>query len=308
MFAMTSGTQLGYTKESDWGVTPSTPPWQIVRMTGESFEITRETIQSAEITPNRGITDLIHVSGGAGGGFNFELSYGTYDDLFASLLYGAWNSNVLKNGTTQSSFSFEEKFLVDAGSYNYLRYTGMIPNSMSMSIANKAAITGAFDFLGKGGSVSDAAVASATYVDPTETPILSGSAHMGTITFGSFATAKISKIDFNITNKLMAANVIGSLENADIGAGQFEVTGNMEIYYEDKSIYEAFLNETEISLSLTMGKTTGNKYTIEFPRIKISAANVTAPQQDQYVMLPLSFQALQDPTEDATIIVTRAVA
>ena len=102
MFAMSDGSQLGYIKEATWGTTPAKPAWQILRLTGESFKIARETKQSAEITPERNVSDLIHIGGGAEGGFNFELSYGAYDDIFAAMLYGAWDDNVLVNGVTQS--------------------------------------------------------------------------------------------------------------------------------------------------------------------------------------------------------------
>lgn len=308
MFAMADGSQLAYIKEETWGTTPATPAWQIMRLTGESFKIARETKQSAEITPERNVSDLIHIGGGASGGFNFELSYGAYDDIFASMLYGEWVDNVLKNGVTQSSLSFEKKFLVDAATYNYFRYTGMVPNTMSLSIAAGEIITGSFDFMGKGGTVAAAAIASSTYLDAAAENVLSASSHVGAMSLGSFATAKILKIDMSATNNLMAAKVIGSLDNADIGAGQFNVSGNVEIYFEDKAVYEAYLNATEMAMSVTMGTGTGKKYTIDLPRIKFSDGEVIASGQNSYVMANMSFQALGDPTEECTMKITRAVA
>ena len=308
MFAMADGTQLSFIKEAVWGTTPATPAWQIGRMTGESLKITRETKQSSEITPARNVSDLIHVGGGAEGGFNFELSYGAYDDIFASMLYGEWVDNVLKNGVTQSSLSFEKKFLVDVATYNYFRYTGMVPNTISLSISAGEIITGSFDFMGKGGSVAATAVASSTYVEAEAENVLSASSHVGALSLGSFATAKILKVDLSASNNLQTARVIGSLDNADIGAGLFNVSGSVEIYFEDKTVYEAYLNATEMALSVTMGITTAEKYTIELPRIKFSDGEVVASGQNGYVMANMSFQALGDPTEECTMKITRAVA
>lgn len=308
MFAMADGTQLSFIKEATWGTTPATPAWQIGRMTGESFKITRETKQSAEITPARNISDLIHVGGGAEGGFNFELSYGAYDDIFASMLYGTWVDNVLKNGVAQSSLSFEKKFLVDTATYNYFRYTGMVPNAMNLSIAAGEIITGSFDFLGKGGTVAAAAIASSTYVDAAAENVLSASSHVGALSLGSFSTAKILKVDLSASNNLQTARVIGSLDNADIGAGLFNVSGSIEIYFEDKAVYEAYLDATEMALSITMGITTAEKYTIALPRIKFSDGEVFASGQNGYVMASMPFQALGDPTTDCTMQITRAVA
>ena len=307
MFAMADGSQLAYIKESEWGTTPATPAWQILRLTGESFKIARETKQSAEITPERNVSDLIHIGGGASGGFNFEMSYGAYDDIFASMLYGAWDDNVLVNGVTQSSLSFEKKFLVDTATYNYFRYTGMVPNTMNLSIAAGEIITGSFDFMGKGGSVAATAIASSTYVDAAAENVLSASSHVGALSLGSFATAKILNLNLSATNNLMSARVIGSLDNADIGAGQFNVSGSVEIYFEDKAVYEAYLNATEMALSVTMGSITAKKYTIELPRIKFSDGEVVASGQNSYVMANMSFQALGDPTEECTMKITRAV-
>lgn len=308
MFAMADGTQLSFIKEAVWGTTPATPAWQIGRMTGESLKITRETKQSSEITPARNVSDLIHVGGGAEGGFNFELSYGAYDDIFASMLYGEWVDNVLKNGVTQSSLSFEKKFLVDAATYNYFRYTGMVPNTMSLSISAGEIITGSFDFMGKGGTVAAAAIASSTYLDAAAENVLSASSHVGALSLGSFATAKIQKVDLSASNNLQTARVIGSLDNADIGAGLFNVSGSIEIYFEDKSVYEAYLAATEMALSVTMGITTAEKYKIDLPRIKFSDGEVIASGQNSYVMASMSFQALGDPTEECTMKITRAVA
>ena len=223
------------------------------------------------------------------------------------MLYGTWDDNVLANGVTQSSLSFEKKFLVDTATYNYFRYTGMVPNTMNLSISAGEIITGGFEFMGKGGTVAATAIASSTYPDATANNVMSASSHVGALSLGSFATAKILKIDMSATNNLMAAKVIGSLDNADIGAGQFNVSGNIQIYFEDETVYSAYLNATEMAMSVTMGTGTGKKYTIDLPRIKFSDGEVIASGQNSYVMANMSFQALGDPAEECTMKITRAV-
>jgi len=83
--------RLAYVVESIPGTTPTTPALQIVRLTGESLDVTRENIVSSELRADRNVMDLIQVGGGAGGGMEFELSYGTYDDLLASALQSSWS-------------------------------------------------------------------------------------------------------------------------------------------------------------------------------------------------------------------------
>ena len=82
--------RLAYVVESIPGTTPTTPALQIVRLTGESLDVTRENIVSSELRADRNVMDLIQVGGGAGGGVVFELSYGTYDNWLASALQRSW--------------------------------------------------------------------------------------------------------------------------------------------------------------------------------------------------------------------------
>lgn len=82
-------TRLGYIRETTPGETPATPELTEVRITGESFanEITNTTSQ--EIRADRQITDLVQTSQGATGGFSYEFSFGTFDELIAAALQSA---------------------------------------------------------------------------------------------------------------------------------------------------------------------------------------------------------------------------
>lgn len=308
MFAMADGSQLAYIKEATWGTTPATPAWQIMRLTGESLKVTRETKTSAEITPERDVMDHIQVAGGAAGGFNFELSYGAYDAILESLMYNEWETNVLKNGVLQVPLSFEKKLLIGEDTYSYLRYTGMIANSMSLNVSANDVITGSFDFLGKGGSVAAAAIASSTYLDATTEDVINATSHIGALTFGSFTSPKILSVSLNVSNNLMTAPVLGSLDSGDIGAGRFDVSGSIEVYFQNSDIYAAFLAATASSLTMTLGATTGKKYTIALPKIKFSDAEIYASAQNSYVMCSVPFQAIYDSVSECTMQITRAVA
>lgn len=79
-------------KESTWGVLPNTPTWTPTRMTGESLNNDITTEQSQEIRPDRALTDLVNVDAAVGGGIDFELSYGSFDDLLEALLMSSWTT------------------------------------------------------------------------------------------------------------------------------------------------------------------------------------------------------------------------
>ncbi len=106
-----SQSQLFFVKESVFNTTPASA-LQTLRSTGESLARAIENIVSNEIRQDRQIPDLILTSGQSGGGLDFELSYTTYDDLFAGALYTDWvgvgggSTELLTSGASASNLEF----------------------------------------------------------------------------------------------------------------------------------------------------------------------------------------------------------
>lgn len=101
MFGNSSTVQLGYAKESAFGVIPVVGNYKLLRMTGESLDYAINKETSAEINATRTVSSQVPVSAAASGGVNAEISYLEYDDLIESVLqstYGAYGTNGV--GTT----------------------------------------------------------------------------------------------------------------------------------------------------------------------------------------------------------------
>lgn len=97
--ADTARSQLYYSEEVTWGVTPAIA-LKAMRFTGETLNYSIDTTQSKEIRSDRQITDLIRTDVEPGGNVNFELSYGAPDDLFQGALFNAWLTAVSMSGST----------------------------------------------------------------------------------------------------------------------------------------------------------------------------------------------------------------
>lgn len=107
---------LRYVKESTFGTTPATPTMQNMRFTQESFELNTSSVTSQEIRSDRQVADVIRTDVAGQGGFNFELSAGTYDDMIlAAIQASAWSSPVSLTGLTLT---------VAAGANTITRSTG----------------------------------------------------------------------------------------------------------------------------------------------------------------------------------------
>ena len=80
----------------------------------------------------------------------------------------------------------------------------------------------------------------------------------------------------------------------------------MTIYYEDETIINKFLNETESTLEVSVDDPTGtNSYTFLFPRVKYNGAAVPLSGSTSR-LITVPFVALYDATEATNIKLTKA--
>lgn len=82
---------LTYCKERVVGTTPAAPTMQTLRNTGENFKYGINVIRSGEIRPDRLTPNLYQTGAKISGGYNFELSFGTHDDVLESAMFNAWD-------------------------------------------------------------------------------------------------------------------------------------------------------------------------------------------------------------------------
>jgi len=119
----------------------------------------------------------------------------------------------------------------------------------------------------------------------------------------------VSALQFSVSNDVTPAHVILCASNQDKAAqmqyGLATVEGTMTVYYEDATLINKFLNETESSLQITVDDPTGtNGYTFYMPRIKYNGAAVpVANMQSRFIELP--FVALKDSSTGTSLRLTR---
>ena len=323
----TNRTRLSYIKENSWNTTPATPEFTALRITGESLVHNIETITSAEIRSDRNVTSLVPTMYSSGGGFNFEFSAGTFDDLLAGVLFagsgtdssatGSWwtepdsssaGTETIVNGTQKHSFSIERAHL---DKDEYFLFTGMIPNSMSMTVSAGAIVTGSFDFVGGQPTTLVQQTTFDTSGTPTAAPTTdpyNGVGNVGTIEEGGVALSGIylSEISFTINNNLRPLPALGQNTAIDVSAGKCDVTGTVTAYFEDDSLYDKFTGFTSTSLAFTLTDAASNYYTFYFPEVKYSQSTVNAGGQDADVMEVLNFTALYDSSTGGTVKITKS--
>ena len=304
---------LRYIPEVTYGTTPTNGVWQALRFEGESFTATPDVTVSNEIRSDRHISDQLQTGLTVGGGFNFELSPNSYDDLIESALAGTWTADVLKVGTVDSSYSIEKEFedITAASTYTGISFTGMRVGQMSLSLAYGAIATGTFTFAGNGSDTPTASlVGTGSVTAATSTPILNASSDVNSVKInGATTDICITSMVLDINNNLRPITCIGSVAPTNQSKGSAGVTGTVELYLDSNSfvMYKNVLTQTEISLEYTITDGT-NSYKFFLPKVKLSGDAPMSSGKDQDVMLSFSYTALYDATEDTSLVITRVDA
>jgi hypothetical protein len=385
--AVSDQVQLAAIKESTYGEQVTGSNLQLIRFTGESLTQNQSTTVSAEIRPDRQVSNIVRTNLNAQGDLNFELSAKSYDDFLKSALMAdsTWSAEVadiaaditISASDTDNSFNdsgsgfgnyvagewiyvtgFTEaanngyfkivsqavgKLVVSGGTlvteiagdsiditqlgsitngktsefWNLEReytdltnelalFTGIMFDTLALEFAVEAIISGTFGTLGKreqsiassGGIGYDAA--------ETTTP-MNAVDDIGKV-LENDVSVQLTSASLSLANNLRARSVLGELGAISVGAGKVTVTGSIQAYYESKTIYDKFLNQTESGLALIAKDAAGNALIFEMPKLKYQEGSRPASGENEDVMADLSFTAYMDPTENITIRIARLVA
>lgn len=304
-----NATRLGYVEETVFGTTPSAN-LQILRRTGGNFRPSQTTITSQEIrTDYRGGTP-VRTSQMAQGEINVEWSYGTLDDLLEGMLMSAWSSNVLVDGTTKKSYTFEEQFVDGAISPSqYMIYKGCRIASMSMSLALESMVTGSFSVMGATPSIAQASVGAgntaATSTSPFNCVDMVSSLTEGSASGSATAISKITGIDIQIDRSIRPKRELGSLNPFDMGVGRLLVTGTVQQYFENDTLMDAYFAFGDRQINITLDDGT-SQLLVQIPKLKyVGDADIGNPGPDGDRIVSIPFEAYATAADSALIRFTR---
>lgn len=171
---------------------------------------------------------------------------------------------------TDDSFSIEHWFS-DISQSELFRGCKVMNAAVNLPATGIATVD--FGFMGK--DVTTAT--SAYYTSPTAATTTGVVAAVnGVVRYGSGKVANITGLNFTIDGAMSANPVVGSNTYPDIFEGRVSVTGQFTAYFEDATYRDAFLNETEVSITVAM--TTSNAddapfIAFTFPRCKLGGTS-----------------------------------
>jgi len=218
---------------------------------------------------------------------------------------GAITSRRLDNASSPKSFLVEKNFPgVDAAS-DFMAYNGVRVGGMGINLAAQQNITGSFSFSGKSSQVSGSSVYASTSAPASSNPF-SATVNAGNVVVdGTVVDATsggaVRSVGFTLNNNLRQTFQVGSSETSGVSPGFLDISGTLEVYYEQKALYDLLTAEAPVSLMFSALDQTGDKAVgWYFPRVFLSggAANVNSGNDD--VILSLNWTAVHDDAEAIT--------
>lgn len=206
----------------------------------------------------------------------------------------------LKIGSTLRTFTIERRF-TDINQYQVFK--GVAVNQMSLSISPESIVGGSFELLGMSAQPFSGTSLGAPSAAPAETPL---SSFDGALYEGGTQIGVVTGLDLTLNNNRTLEGVVGSQFSPDVFEGTCNVSGTLTAFFEDASLVDKFINETESSLDLLLDDINGTDFIrVRLPRLKYTGGDIDPPQQGP-ITLSMPFTALVDSEQGTTMTIQRS--
>ncbi len=217
------------------------------------------------------------------------------------------SGSMIRNGVAETSLTLEKEF-GDIG--QFMAFTGMVANQMSLDVSSGSVLTGSFTFTGSAATLGSSSAGTGTPIAPAVGEVMNAVDSVGDLREAGveMTGVHVQQMSIQLANQVRPISAVGSLGAVDMGAGRCTVTGSVAVYFVNGDLYAKYLAGTSTSLSFRTTDRSGNAYVISLPHIKISSGAITAGGADQDVIASFDYQALRDPATDCTIQIDRLPA
>jgi hypothetical protein len=219
----------------------------------------------------------------------------------------------VKNGVLKRSFTLEEEF-TDHSPVTFSYTRGMTPSEISLfEGGSQEVLTGQVTFLGFDQEYTDAntpdksatpkrpaldvvtgrIISATTLAAPSTTPF-NTAGNVKRVSVGGVVLAKnlVFEASIEIDNGLRARNAWGVEGAVSIGVGEFAVSGSLATYFDDRSLVESVVKNTETALDFRFED--GDKHALlaDMPRVKLQEGAPEVPGKNTDSVANLGYKAL----------------
>ena len=302
-----SSTQIIIDTETTFGSVPAAPNAFVLPFVSESLRQSRTFVTSKTIHSNRNPSKPARGNVEVSGDINFELAP-EYGLLFKHIF-----GSVSTSGSGPYNHTFKiaelpvsmivEKAYTNLASAKYFRYLGCRVNSFKLSARTEGAIDCSVSLMGKKEVISGESF-DATETDLGHTPFDSMDAE---IYENNAILATITEIDFTLENGLDGSNYVidRTGQRRSLPSGTTRVSGNVRAVFEDTTLYDKAIANTETIMKIVLlkgsgaGTVTNEKFELVVPELYFSpnAPVVTGPAG---VVVELPFEGFYSNDAEAS--------
>jgi len=266
--AIASGTNVvvGFKKEATYGSEVAGTDYQIIPFKSASLSLAKTNHESAVITGNRELQDVIMGAHSVTGEISFDLAH---QPAYIGMLQGVLGDSSLSGGAMQigserQSYTIVQDFGADLnGGDDAHVYTGCEFNNFSMSIPAdglvecSVGIVGATMSTETSGNDVDPDTGGTNYVEAND-PFHSSNA---TITSG--ASGILTDLSLSVENGIETTNAVGSVLPIQGGISKCRVTGSLTAHFTTPALLEKFVANNSDTLTISFGSgATGISFTM----------------------------------------------
>jgi hypothetical protein len=207
----------------------------------------------------------------------------------------------LKCGTTLKTYSIEQYF---ADLVQYRLFLGVAVNELALKIQPKAIAEATFTLLGQTSLPFQGSQFAASYSTASTNAPLDG--FSGGLWEAGVASSLVTGLDIKLANGRTVEGVLGSRVTPAIFEGRANITGSATVFFQDPTLYNKFVNETQSSIDVLMVDPNGTDFLrVVVPAAKFSTGNVD-PKAEGPVPITMDFQAILDSTSNTTFYMQKS--
>ena len=288
--AVASGNKFTHT--TAWAVTPTANQW--IRVSGFANAANNGYFKVSSATS----TEIV-VTGG------------TLVDESATPPVTITQGDQIVNGTTLTTMSMERDYQDLSGSAQFAQYLGMALDTFTLDTNTDGILTGAFGLIGKKGQSASATGGDGSNTAAPTKPVMNAVDNVKKIVEAG-SSYGVTQIGMSIANNLRARQQVGTLGAISLGSGTMQASGSHTAYYDDETVIDKYLNDTETSLAQVFEDSNtggslglGNGYVIDFPRVKYTDGQRVGGGINQDVLAQMQWQAFRHATELVTVRIAR---
>lgn len=205
-----------------------------------------------------------------------------------------WVGDYIRPGSTRKSFAYE-KVVTSMVTPSYRKFRGMMVSSLNLTIEAGAIVTGAFEFIGKD-EVLSASSMDASPDAAAQNDVMNAVSDVARISEGGAvvsANNPIKRFGITISNNLREQMAVGTLGLVGVGIGSFDVSGEIQTYFGDSTLYQKYVDGTASSISSIVTQDS-KALVVTVPKLKFEDGDANSGGLDQDVMMTLQYRGLLD--------------